>query len=78
MIKFEHGMLVLNNTFTKEDIEHINAFAGYIRNQEQERIVKLIEGWWDNTEDNPVTLIALIRDAEPKHLKDSDELCDNE
>jgi hypothetical protein len=43
MIKFEHNMLVLNNAFSKEDVRHIDAFAEYIRKQEQERIIKLIE-----------------------------------
>jgi hypothetical protein len=43
MIKFEYGMLVLNNVFSKEDVKQIDAFAEYVRNQERERIIKLIE-----------------------------------
>lgn len=43
MIRFENGMLVLNNTATKEDVDAINEYAEYIRNQEQERICDLIE-----------------------------------
>lgn len=43
MIKFEHNMLVLNNTFSNEDVEEINAFAEYVRNQERERIIALLE-----------------------------------
>lgn len=42
MIKFESNMLVLNNTFSNEDVEQINAFADYVRNQERERIITLI------------------------------------
>lgn len=43
MIKFEHGMLVLNSLMTKEDVAAINEFADYVRNQERERIFKLLE-----------------------------------
>jgi hypothetical protein len=43
MIKFEYGMLVLNNSFSKEDVAQIDAFAEYVRNQETQRIVKLLE-----------------------------------
>lgn len=43
MIKFEHGMLVLDNTATKDDVNAINEFAEFVRNSEQERIIKLIE-----------------------------------
>jgi hypothetical protein len=43
MIKFEHNMLVLNNAFSKEDVEQIDDFAEYIRNEERERIIALIE-----------------------------------
>jgi hypothetical protein len=42
MIKFENGMLVLNSIFTKEDVAGINEFADYVRNQERERIIKLL------------------------------------
>jgi hypothetical protein len=41
MIKFEHNMLVLNNTFSEEDVDQINAFADYVRKQERERIIAL-------------------------------------
>lgn len=43
MIKFEHNMLVLNNTFSDDDVREINAFADYVRNQERERIIALLE-----------------------------------
>jgi archaellum biogenesis ATPase FlaH len=43
MITFEYGMLVLDKNATKEDVTQIDAFAEYVRNQERERIIKLIE-----------------------------------
>jgi hypothetical protein len=43
MIKFEHNTLVLNSIFSKEDVKEIDTFADYIRNAEQERIIKLLE-----------------------------------
>lgn len=48
MIKFEHNMLVLNNTFSDDDVREINAFADYVRNQERERIFDLLEEWTGN------------------------------
>ena len=42
MIKFEHNMLVLNSSFSGEDVNHINAFAEHVRNQERERIMDII------------------------------------
>jgi hypothetical protein len=42
MIKFESNMLVLNNTFSEEDVLEINAFADYVRQQERERIIALL------------------------------------
>ena len=48
MIKFEHNMLVLNNTFSDNDVREINAFAEYIRKQERERIFNLLEEWKGN------------------------------
>ena len=64
MIKFEHNMLVLNNTFSNEDVEEINAFAEYIRKQERERIIALIETkdeWYYEFSDVS-DVIALIRE----------------
>lgn len=43
MIKFEHNTLVLNNVFSKQDVAEIDRFAEYVRNQENERITKLLE-----------------------------------
>ena len=67
MIKFEHNMLVLSNAFSKEDVKQIDDFADYIRDEERERIIKLLEGkqlgcscgcdkWLE-----PWSLIALIK-----------------
>lgn len=41
MIKFEHNMLVLNNFFSEDDVDQIDAFADYVRKQERERIIAL-------------------------------------
>ena len=43
MIKFEYNMLVLNNAFSNEDVQEINAFSEYVRQQERERIIALLE-----------------------------------
>jgi len=43
MIKFEHNMLVLNSFFSEEDVDQIDAFADYVRSQERERIIALLE-----------------------------------
>ncbi len=56
MIKFEHNTLVLNNVFSKQDVAEIDRFAEYVRNQEQERIIKLLSDW------NEEVAIALIKE----------------
>jgi len=43
MIKFEYNMLVLNNAFSEEDVKQIGDYAEYVRKQERERIVGLLE-----------------------------------
>ena len=43
MIKFEHNMLVLNSSFSEEDVDQINAFADYVRSQERERIIEMLK-----------------------------------
>ena len=43
MIKFEYNMLVLNNAFSEDDVDQINAYADYVRSQERERIIALLE-----------------------------------
>lgn len=52
MIKFEHNTLVLNSILSKDDVAEINAFADYIRKQEQERIIKLLENEIATCEEN--------------------------
>ena len=43
MIKVESDMLVLDSSFTKEDVLAINHFIEIAKRQECERIVKLLE-----------------------------------
>lgn len=43
MIKVENGMLVLDSTFTKDDVKAINDFVEIAKEQERERIVKVLE-----------------------------------
>ena len=42
MIKFEHNMLVLNSFFSEDDVDQIDAFADYVREQERDRILASI------------------------------------
>ena len=43
MIKFEHNMLVLNSFFSEDDVDQIDAYADYVREQERKRIIALLE-----------------------------------
>jgi hypothetical protein len=43
MIKFEHGMLVLDNSTTKEDVDAVKDFADNVRNGERQRIINLLK-----------------------------------
>ena len=63
MIKFEHNMLVLNNAFSHEDVEQINAFTEYVREQERERITALLESKdeWHYEFSDISDVVALIR-----------------
>ena len=45
MIKVENDMLVLDNTFTKEDVKAIDEFVKINVDKERERIMKLLEGY---------------------------------
>jgi hypothetical protein len=54
MIKFEYNMLVLNNAFSEDDVDQINAFADYVRSQERERIIALLEDQLWRTPDGEV------------------------
>lgn len=42
-IKVENNMLVLDSTFTKEDVQAIDEFVRINVNRERERIIKLLE-----------------------------------
>ena len=42
MINFENNMLVLNNVFSKEDVNQINAYTDYVRKEERERILNIL------------------------------------
>lgn len=47
MIKFEHGMLVLDSSATLEDMQAISEFQEYVRNKEQQRIFKELDAMAD-------------------------------
>jgi len=63
MIKFEHNMLVLNNFFSEEDVDQIDAYADYVRKQERERIIALIQSRdeWHYEFSDVADVIALIK-----------------
>lgn len=48
MIKVESNMLVLDNSFSKEDVLAIDEFVQIAKEQERERIIKLLEEDADN------------------------------
>jgi hypothetical protein len=60
MIKVESNMLVLDNSFSKEDVLAIDEFVQIAKQQERERIIKLLEVWWE-TDQELEELIALIK-----------------
>ena len=60
MIKVESNMLVLDNSFSKEDVLAIDEFVQIAKEQERERIIKLIEVWWE-TDQELEELIDIIR-----------------
>ena len=61
LFSYANGQLWASSRTTKSERDAVFNFANQCRKFEQERIIKLIESWWDNTEDNPVTLIELIK-----------------
>ena len=61
MLKFEYNMLVLNSSFSDQDVQEINAFADYVREQERERIVELIDLSQVGKYPDAEYIIALIR-----------------
>jgi hypothetical protein len=60
MINFENNMLVLNNVFSKEDVNQINAYADYIRNEERERFARIANTMLDK--DTAEDIIFLVND----------------
>ncbi len=60
MIKVENNMLVLDNSFSKEDVLAIDEFVQIAKEQERERIIKLIGVWWE-TDQELEELIDIIR-----------------
>jgi hypothetical protein len=63
MLKFEYNMLVLNNAFSEEDVQQISAYAEYVRKQERERIIALLESKdeWHYEFSDVSDIIALIK-----------------
>ena len=63
MIKFEFNMLVLNSSFSEEDVKQINDYADYVRSQERERILALIESKdeWHYAFSDVSDVVALIK-----------------
>ena len=66
MIKVENDMLVLDNTFTKEDVKAIDEFVKINVDKERERIIKLLESIYDYPQNwdynDPISsVIALIK-----------------
>ena len=49
MIKFEYNMLVLNSSFSEDDVNQINAFADYVRSKERERLAQTLQDYFELT-----------------------------
>ena len=60
MINFENNMLVLNNIFSKEDVNQINQYTEHIRNQERERFARIANTMLDK--DKAEEIIFLVND----------------
>jgi hypothetical protein len=60
MINFENNMLVLNNIFSKEDVNQINEYTEHIRNQERERFARIVNTMLDK--DTAEEIIFLVND----------------
>ena len=59
MIKVENDMLVLDSTFTKEDVKAIDEFVKINVDKERERIIKLWNDWCD--EIHPEQEVEMIK-----------------
>ena len=60
MISFENNMLVLNNVFSKEDVNQINAYTEYVRKEERERFARIANTMLDK--DTAEDIIFLVND----------------
>ena len=60
MINFENNMLVLNNIFSKEDVNQINEYTEHIRNQERERFARIANTMLDK--ETAEDIIFLVND----------------
>jgi hypothetical protein len=45
MVKIESNMLVLDSSFTKDDVKAINEFVEISKEQERQRILKIIDDY---------------------------------
>lgn len=53
MITFENGALTTDATLSITDTQAVFQFADYCMQQEQERIIKLLDGWSCGLDDCP-------------------------
>jgi hypothetical protein len=60
MINFENNMLVLNNIFSKEDVNQINEYTEYVRKEERERFARIVNTRLDK--DTAEDIIFLVND----------------
>ena len=60
MINFENNMLVLNNIFSKEDVNQINEYTEHIRNQERERFARIANTMLDK--ETAEDIVFLVND----------------
>ena len=60
MINFENNMLVLNNIFSKEDVNQINEYTEYVRKEERERFARIANTMLDK--DTAEDIIFLVND----------------
>lgn len=60
MINFENGMLVLNNIFSKDDVNQINEYTEHIRNQERERFARIANTMLDK--ETAEEIVFLVND----------------
>ncbi len=61
MIKVENDMLVLDNTFTKEDVKAIDEFVKINVDKERERIIKMLDALATQEPDYAQVLIRNLK-----------------